>query len=142
MDGIKIRCANRYWARAVQIMLRDTIGATWGAQDCEIPWSTFRLWLVVRWSPHLCRWFFAWVPEREFDAVPHPEWDAQTLISARPDSPGWVVQQMWESVFYVNRRSAPDSVVWVRRPDRRIRFWYTRERAQATADRLNRKGIQ
>jgi hypothetical protein len=83
--GIKIRCANRYWSRAVQILLAKHIGARWDVVD-TIPWSTFRLWLVVKRGVN-GRWYLMWTPERFFDEIDLPEWDAKTLIAAAPKEP-------------------------------------------------------
>jgi hypothetical protein len=85
-NGIKIRCANAYWASKVQILLRDMIGVKWGDNPrMAIPWNTARLWLTVRQST-TGRWLLSWTPQREFDAISLPEWDAQALIAAAPRS--------------------------------------------------------
>jgi hypothetical protein len=81
--GIKIRCENWYWARKVQILLSEAIGARWG-NGLPIPWNTRRLRLIVEWSTHAKSWMISWAIDPDFETCPMPEWSAKALIAAYP----------------------------------------------------------
>lgn len=85
--GIKIRCENRYWSRAVQLVLHRTVGCDWGRGCPAVPWNVGRLLLVVQPSAR-GGYFFSWATPGEFDRCELPEWSARDLVAAAPSGHG------------------------------------------------------